>query len=101
MLHNLSEAQGISIDGTFDTRYVLERMATMRVRTVPRLPNAFPDALAARQLRISRMTLFRKLKDGTISAPRPLVGTRRRWWRPADIETAREQLQAARARRAS
>jgi hypothetical protein len=38
------------------------------------------------------MTLFRKLKDGTITAPIPVEGTQRRWWRPADIEVAREQL---------
>jgi hypothetical protein len=48
--------------------------------------------VAARQLRISRMTLFRKLKAGTISPPVPLEGTSRRWWRPADIVAAREQL---------
>ena len=38
------------------------------------------------------MTLFRKLKAGTISPPVPLEGTSRRWWRPADIVAAREQL---------
>ena len=47
------------------------------------------------------MTLFRKLKAGTISPPAPLEGTRRRWWRPADIETAREQLLAERTESAS
>ena len=35
------------------------------------------------------MTLFRKLKDGTISSPVPILGTHRRWWRPADIQVAR------------
>jgi hypothetical protein len=47
------------------------------------------------------MTLFRKLKDGTISPPAPVEGTRRRWWRPADIVAAREQFAAERARRNS
>ena len=47
------------------------------------------------------MTLFRKLKDGTITPPAPVEGTRRRWWRAADIETAREQLEARRAGTAS
>jgi hypothetical protein len=47
------------------------------------------------------MTLFRKLKDGTISPPAAVEGSRRRWWRPADIETAREQLAAGRQGEAS
>jgi hypothetical protein len=76
-------------------------MTRKRFRTVPRPLNALPDALAAQQLQISRMTLFRKLKDGTISSPAPLDGTARRWWRAADLETAREQLQSGRVRRAS
>ena len=75
--------------------------AQRRPRIVPRPANAFPDDQAARQLHISRMTLYRKLKDGTLSAPLPVPGTARRWWRPADITTAREQLTAARVRRAS
>jgi hypothetical protein len=57
--------------------------------------------VAAAQLQISRMTLFRRLKDGALSPPLPVNGTRRRWWRPADLETAREQLLADHARRAS
>jgi predicted DNA-binding transcriptional regulator AlpA len=76
-------------------------MTRKRFRTVPRPLNALPDSLAAQQLQISRMTLFRKLKDGTISAPAGVAGTSRRWWRSADIETAREQLQSRRPRRAS
>ena len=67
----------------------------------PRPLNAFPDAIAAQQLQISRMTLFRKLEDGTVSPPAPVEGTARRWWRAADIQAAREQLGAERARRAS
>jgi hypothetical protein len=90
----------IFIDETVPAIYVLERMPYKRARTVPRPSNAFPDELAARQLQISRMTLFRKLKDGTISPPAPLAGTSRRWWRPADIETAREQMSAVRERSA-
>ena len=76
-------------------------MTRKRLRTVPRPPNALPDALAAQQLQISRMTLFRKLKDGTISPPAPIEGTRRRWWRSADVAAAREQLESGRAGRAS
>ena len=68
---------------------------------MPRPVNAFSDEMAARQLQISRMTLFRKMKDGTISPPVPVEGTTRRWWRAADIEIAREQLRGPRARRAS
>lgn len=41
------------------------------------------------------MTLFRKLKDGTISPPALVEGTHRRWWRPADIQVAREQMETA------
>jgi len=59
---------------------------------VPRPANAVSDDIAARVLNISRMTLFRKLKDGTLSPPLPVAGTQRRWWRPPDIEVAREQL---------
>ena len=76
-------------------------MVRKRSRTLPRPVNAVPDEVAARQLQISRMTLFRKLKEGILSPPLPLEGARRRWWRPADIETAREQLRADRPRRAS
>jgi hypothetical protein len=76
-------------------------MTRKRLRTVPRPLNALPDALAAQQLQISRITLFRKLKDGTISAPAPIEGTSRRWWRQADLAAAREQLQSGRARNAS
>ena len=68
---------------------------------MPRPLNALPDSLAAQQLQISRMTLFRRLKDGTISAPAPVDGTSRRWWRSADLEMAREQLQSGRSKRAS
>lgn len=70
-------------------------------RRVPRPANAVSDEIAARLLRISRMTLFRKLKDGTISAPLPVEGTHRRWWRPPDIEVAREQLGIPRQERTS
>jgi hypothetical protein len=47
------------------------------------------------------MTLFRKLKNGIISAPATVEGTSRRWWRQADIVAAREQLTAGRAGRLS
>lgn len=65
-----------------------------KFRNVPRLQNAVPDAVAAKQLRISRMTLFRKIKNGTIAPPVPIDGTSRRWWRQGDIVAAREQLEA-------
>ena len=70
-------------------------------RRVPRPANAVSDDIAAKLLHISRMTLFRKMKDGTISPPLPLEGTHRRWWRPADIEVAREQLEIPRQEKAS
>jgi len=74
-------------------------MPRKRLRTAPRPLNALPDALAAQQLQISRMTLFRRLKDGTISPPVAVEGASRRWWRAADLAAAREQLQSARPRR--
>jgi hypothetical protein len=46
------------------------------------------------------MTLFRKMKDGTISPPIAVEGTHRRWWRPADIEVARQQLEIPRQEKA-
>jgi hypothetical protein len=70
-------------------------------RRVPRPANAVSDDIAAKLLHISRMTLFRKLKDGTISPPVPVDGTHRRWWRPPDIEVAREQLGIPRQEKAS
>ena len=70
-------------------------------RRVPRPANAVSDDVAARALRISRMTLFRKLRDGAVSPPVLVEGTRRRWWRPPDIELAREQLATHRGEAAS
>ncbi len=61
------------------------------VRT-PRPSNAVPDEVAVLQLEISRMTLSRKLRNGELTAPVPIPGSKRRWWRPADIELAREEL---------
>ena len=73
----------------------------MRLKTVTRPVNSFSDEVAAMHLQISRMTLFRKLRDGAISPPAPIPGSRRRWWRAADVEAAREQLDLSRTRRAS
>jgi hypothetical protein len=101
LLQNLLRTTVFTLDETFASRYGLDQMQRRLARNVPRLLNALPDDLAARQLQISRMTLFRKLKDGTISAPAPVPGTRRRWWRLADIETAREQLNSLRRGSAS
>ena len=44
------------------------------------------------------MTLFRKIRDGELSPPAPTPGTTRRWWRPTDIEFAREQLRGGQRR---
>jgi hypothetical protein len=59
---------------------------------VPRLTNALSDEAAAVTLQISKKTLIRKLRAGIVTAPAPVPGTCRRWWRYADIEIAREQL---------
>ena len=62
---------------------------------VSRPPNAVPDSVAWMTLGLSRATFFRKLKEGTLTAPITRSGTTRRWWTPADIEIARQELGAA------
>jgi predicted DNA-binding transcriptional regulator AlpA len=61
---------------------------------VSRPANAIPDSVAWKTLGLSRATFFRKLKDGTLTAPITRSGTSRRWWTPADIEIARVELGA-------
>ena len=56
--------------------------------------NAVPDAVAWKSLGLSRATFFRKLKGGTLTAPVSRKDTRRRWWTPADLEIARQELAA-------
>lgn len=63
---------------------------------VPRPSNAVPDSVAWDMLGLSRATFFRKLKDGTLTAPIPRNGTSRRWWTAADIEVARQELSGTR-----
>lgn len=67
----------------------------MSYQRVPRPPNAVPDELAWKQLGLSRATFFRKLKNGTLTAPIPRCGTERRWWTPSDIEVAMQELSQA------
>jgi hypothetical protein len=62
---------------------------------VSRPPNAVPDSVAWKTLGLSRATFFRKLKEGTLTEPIARSGTARRWWTPADIEIARQELGAA------
>jgi hypothetical protein len=62
---------------------------------VSRPSNAVPDSIAWKTLGLSRATFFRKLKEGTLTAPIARSGTTRRWWTPADIEIARQELGAA------
>ena len=61
---------------------------------VSRPVNAVPDSVAWKTLGLSRATFFRKLKEGTLTAPISRSGTTRRWWTPADIEIARQELGA-------
>ncbi len=49
-------------------------------------------------LGISRATFYRRLQDGTLTPPSGKVGKRRRVWTLAEIELAKEQLQAQRER---
>ena len=83
------------IDEAAGVGYVLVMPQQKQFRRVPRPVNAVPDEIAAQQLGISRMTMFRKLRDGSLTAPASISGTKRRWWRPADIAVAREQLMEA------
>lgn len=61
---------------------------------VSRPPNAVPDSVAWKTLGLSRATFFRRLKEGILTAPITRSGTKRRWWTPADIEIARQELTA-------
>jgi predicted DNA-binding transcriptional regulator AlpA len=66
----------------------------MAYQKVNRPPNAVPDSVAWKTLGLSRATFFRKLKEGSLTAPITRSGTARRWWTPSDIEIARQELEA-------
>jgi predicted DNA-binding transcriptional regulator AlpA len=57
--------------------------------------NAIPDSVAWKALGLSRATFYRRLKEGTLTAPIARSGTARRWWTPSDIEMARQELGVA------
>jgi hypothetical protein len=59
---------------------------------VSRPPNAVPDSIAWKTLGLSRATFFRRLREGILTAPITRSGTSRRWWTPADLEMARQEL---------
>lgn len=59
---------------------------------VLRPSNAVPDSVAWKALGLSRATFFRRLKEGTLSAPVSRAGTTRRWWTESDLEIARQEL---------
>ena len=59
---------------------------------VPRPSNAVPDSVAWKALGLSRATFFRRLKEGTLTAPVPRAGTSRRWWTDSDLDIARQEL---------
>jgi len=67
---------------------------------VLRPPNAVPDSVAWERLGLSRATFFRRLKEGTLTAPVARNDTRRRWWTPADLEIARQELDPAKEEQA-
>lgn len=64
----------------------------MAYQKVPRPANVVPDELAWKLLGVSRATFFRKLKEGTLTAPIARDGTARRWWTPSDLELAQQEL---------
>lgn len=49
-------------------------------------------------LGISRATFYRRLQDGTLTAPAGRLGKHRRLWTLAEIAFAQEQLQARKER---
>jgi predicted DNA-binding transcriptional regulator AlpA len=63
----------------------------MPYKHVPRRRDGFPDAVAWKKLGLTRSTFFRRITAG-MPVPEPTEGTRRRWWRDADVEYAREHL---------
>lgn len=68
----------------------------MAYQKICRPTNALPDSLVWKRLGLSRATFFRKLKNGSLSAPVQRSGTLRRWWTPADIEVAGQELDGKR-----
>lgn len=66
----------------------------MTYQKVSRPSNAVPDSIAWKALGLSRATFYRRLKEGTLTAPIARTGTTRRWWTPSDIEMARQELTA-------
>lgn len=60
----------------------------MAYQRVPRPSNAIPNCLAWKALCMSRATFYRKLKNGTLTAPILRDGTARLWWTPADLDVA-------------
>jgi len=66
----------------------------MPYQRITRPSNTIPDSGAIRQLGISRATFYRKLKEGCITSPTSRGESSRRWWTPADIECARQELSA-------
>ncbi len=66
----------------------------MPYQRATRPPNAVPDEMVWRTLGLSRATFYRRLKDGTLTAPMERSGTTRRWWTPSDIEIARQEMAA-------
>ncbi len=64
----------------------------MAYSRVPRPSNTIPDAIAWKALGLSRATFFRMLKSGELTSPVVRDGTSRRWWTPADLEAARQEL---------
>ncbi len=64
----------------------------MTYQKVSRPSNAVPDSIVWKALGVSRATFYRRLKEGTLTAPIVRTGTARRWWTPSDIETARQEL---------
>ena len=74
--------------------YGSSRLYTIREMPRKALPKVegHDDETAAILMGISRRTLLRHLKNGTISPPSLMRGKNRRAWRDGDIQSARNQL---------
>ena len=73
----------------------------MAYQKAARPPNAVPDEIVWRTLGLSRATFYRRLKDGTLTAPIERAGSSRRWWTPSDVEIARQEMDMQSAASAS
>ena len=77
--------------GLFLSRHCFILLPIMPRKAYPKI-EGHDDETAAILMGISRRTLLRHLKSGTITPPSFMRGKNRRAWRDNDIQSARNQL---------